>query len=193
MNAAKAPRKIVSTEEPVMPSPRQEAEPPQAKPPRKAVLAAFGADEEEDKPRQLKLINYSEEEQKAAQQSMQPAKEKQNPKEKANAIKALIAKVPTETNAVFSYKINWKAFDEGGDILRDKVKAWVAQKTSQLLGQEEPSMIDFIMSQLQSHTVANKLLEEVLAILDDEANPFIFKLYRMVIFETLKQEASLQD
>lgn len=186
MNAAKAPRKTSSLGAPPA-SPQPTPEPPVVKPVRKPALAAFGADEEEDKPRQLKTINYSAEEQKAAQQKLPSAKEK------ASAIKALIAKVPTDTKAVFGYKINWKAFDEGGDALKEKIQQWVAQKTTQLLGMEEASMIKFIMEQLTSHVSASKLLQEVQDVLDDEANPFIFKLYRMVIFESLKQESGLQD
>lgn len=194
MNAAKAQRNPSKAEASPKPSPQPNNESQQSKPVRKPVLAAFGDDEEEDKPRQLKVINYSEEEQKAGQQvSARDAKDKPSSKEKANAIKALIAKVPTETKAVFSYNISWDAFDKGGEALSTKVRGWVATKTNQLLGVEEPSMIDFIMTQLQNHVSASKLLEEVEGVLDDEANPFVFKLYRMVIFESLKQEADLQD
>jgi len=186
MNAAKAPRK--------QPAPAPALEPqPLPGPPapssggRKPLLAAFGGEEEEDKPRRrLKPIAYSEEEQKAAQR-----KAPLEPREKAAAIKRLIAKVPTETKAVFSYTIDWKSFDEGGKGLRGKIQTWVEKKTAELLGVAEASMVEFIMSKLEEHISAKKLLEELLLVLDDESNPFVFKLYRMVIFETLKQAAGL--
>ena len=187
MNAAKAPRRTANVELSPQLSPQPVVDSQPSKPMKKSALAAFGADDEERKPRELKTINYSEAEQKAAQQKLPTAKEK------ASAIKALIAKVPTDTKEVYSYKINWTAFDKGGDTLKEKMKTWVGQKTTELLGEEESSMTDFIMSQLAAHNSASKLLQEIQAVLDDEANPFVFKLYRMVIFETLKQEANLQD
>ena len=154
----------------------------------KAILAAFGGDEEEEQPkRSLKPISYTDEEQKAA--LLSPYK----PEDKAAVIDDLISKVPTTMKAVSSYDISWKAFDEGGVALKDKVRKWVLKKTTELLGEEEASMVDFIVAQLHEHAPPSALLEELQAVLDEEANPFVFKLYRMVIFETLKQSAGLQD
>jgi RNA-binding protein 25 len=196
MNAAKAPRKQPT---PAVVQPDPEPQPLPGPPGRESAptsggkkapfLAAFGAEEEEEKPRRtLKPITYTEEEQKAAQRKSPPSA-----KEKAAAIKRLISKVPTEIKAVFSYNIDWKSFDEGGKGLRKKIQTWVEKKTAELLGVAEASMVDFIMSKLDEHISAKKMLEELLLVLDDEANPFVFKLYRMVIFETLKQAAGLQE
>lgn len=194
MYAAKAQRKSPAGGS--GPSPPQVAAPPKreavpqarAASKSKAVLAAFGGEEEEEQPkRTLKPISYSEEEQKAALVSPQ------NAEEKAASVNEIISKVPTEDAAVFSYNMNWKDFDEGGPALREKIAKWVLKKTTELLGEEEESMVDFIMAQVQEHVSAIKLLEELQAVLDEEAKPFVFKLYRMVIFETLKQAANLQD
>ena len=54
-------------------------------------------------------------------------------------------------------------------------------------------MVDYIMTLLAEHTSAKKVLEALQEVLDEETNPFVFKLFRMVIFETLKQAAGLQD
>ena len=204
MNAAKAPRKspaaAASATSPGM-SPQSQ---PTAAPPRrdsggslqprvsagkpKAVLAAFGGDEDEDQPkRQLKIISYTEEEQKAAQRKAAGSSGSKT------AIKELIAQVPTDSKSVFAYPVDWKAYHEGGAALREKIAAWVSKKTTELLGEEEVSMVEFIMSQLDEHAAPSKLLEELSAVLDEEANPFVFKLFRMVIFETLKHAADLQD
>ena len=204
MNAAKAPRKspaaAASAKSPGM-SPQSQ---PVAAPPRrdsggslqprvpagkpKAVLAAFGGDEEEDQPkRQLKIISYTEEEQKAAQRKAAGSSGSKT------AIKELIAQVPTDSKSVFAYPVDWKAYHKGGAALREKIAAWVSKKTTELLGEEEASMVEFIMTQLDEHAAPSKLLEELSAVLDEEANPFVFKLFRMVIFETLKHAADLQE
>ena len=72
--------------------------------------------------------------------------------------------MPTETKAVFTYPIDWKAFDEGGQGLRKKIQAWVEKKTAELLGVAEASMVEFIMSKLDEHISAKKLLEELLQV-----------------------------
>ena len=186
MTAAKAPRV-----QPAASSPQQaqEVAPVPSKPKKTVALAAFGGDEEDDQPkRTLKPLTYSEEEQKAAQRPAPP-----NLKEKQAAVKELIAKVPTDIKAVFAFEIDWKAYDEGGETLKERIRKWVAKKTGELLGLEEASMVDYIMTLLAEHTSAKKVLEALQEVLDEETNPFVFKLFRMVIFETLKQAADLQD
>lgn len=197
MTAAKAPRKQAAAASPQQLSTQiseplsttQEPAAAQPKPIKPVVLAAFGGDEEEDQPkRMLKPLTYTEEEQKASQRVAAPSL-----KEKQAAVKELIAKVPTEIKEVFSYSIDWKAYDEGGPALKERIQKWVSRKTGELLGLEELSMVEFIMNLLAEHTPAKKVLEHLQEVLDEETNPFVFKLFRMVIFETLKQAANLQD
>ena len=192
MMAAKAPR----TRPPASPSQQPPSDPSQrsqdasvAQPKPRKPLAAFGGDEDEDQPkRMLKPLTYTEEEQKAAQRAAPPSL-----KEKQAAVKELIGQVPTDIKAVFACDINWKAYDEGAETLKERIRKWVAKKTGEMLGLEEASMVDYIMTLLAEHTPAKKVLEALQEVLDEETNPFVFKLFRMVIFETLKQAANLQD
>jgi PWI domain len=43
------------------------------------------------------------------------------------------------------------------------------------------------MEKLEEHAPPQQLLEEMREILDDEAEAFVLKLYRVVIFETQKK------
>ena len=196
MTAAKAPRKQSAAASPqqlstvASDSQNTASEPAlaQPKPVKSVVLAAFGGDEEEDQPkRMLKPLTYTEEEQKAGERVAAPSL-----KEKQAAVKELIAKVPTEMKAVFSYSIDWKAYDESA-TLKERIQNWVSKKTGELLGLEEASMVEFIMNLLAEHTPAKKFIDVLKQVLDEETNPFVFKLFRMVIFETMKQAANLQD
>ena len=56
---------------------------------------------------------------------------------------------------------------------------------------EEPSLVNFVLEKLGEHLGPSAMLEEVSAVLDDEAELFCFKLYRVVIFETAKQAAGV--
>ena len=66
-------------------------------------------------------------------------------------------------------------------------------QVQELMGAEEASMVEFVMSQLNDHTPPAKMHEELAPVLDDEADAFVLKLYRMVIFETQKHAQGLQE
>ena len=56
----------------------------------------------------------------------------------------------------------------------------------ELLGMEEASLVDFVMSRLAERASPEALMGDVGAVLDEEAEAFCVKLYRMVIYETSK-------
>jgi len=51
-------------------------------------------------------------------------------------------------------------------------------------------MIDFICSRVESQTPPQTLLDQVLPVLDEEAEPFVMKLWQMLIFLVRKAEAT---
>ena len=53
--------------------------------------------------------------------------------------------------------------------------------------------VTFIMEQLKQHVEPGKLLEELQAVLDEEAPGFVLKLFRSVIFDTEKQALGLLE
>ena len=67
-------------------------------------------------------------------------------------------------------------------------------QVTELLGTEEDdSMATFVMEKLSAHTPAAKVLDELSAVLDEDAEGFVVKLYRMVIFESQKAALGLND
>ncbi len=59
------------------------------------------------------------------------------------------------------------------------------------LGEEETTLVEFIVSNIQKHVSANTMLEQLEAILDEEADMFVLKLWRMLIFEVRRIETGL--
>lgn len=163
------------------------------------VLAAFGADEDEDQPkRKLIPLQYSAEEIRAAQAPAAAAEadEAAVPKSKEameKALKSLIRSIPSERAGIFAYDINWSAYDSGRSAMAAKILGWVKMKVQELMGEEEASMVEFVMGQLNEHVPPNKLHEDLGPVLDDEVDSFVIKLYRMVIFETQKHAQGLQE
>ncbi len=56
------------------------------------------------------------------------------------------------------------------------------------MGDEDKTFVSFIMEKITAHTSPDKMLEELVVFLDEDAEGFVLKLYRLVIFETEKQK-----
>lgn len=144
-----------------------------------ALADMFGDDEDDQPQRQLRLLNYSEDE--LAGSSGSPA---DDPKA---AVKRLMDNIPTSRDGVFAYPIKWDVYSP--NVLGANITKWVDRKISDLLGENEPTLVSFVMGKLGSNTSPRDLLSQLSEVLDDEAEVFIVKLYRMVIYETEKLAA----
>jgi len=66
------------------------------------------------------------------------------------------------------------------------MKAWITKKVVEYLGEEEQTLINFITTKLNGRCKPKELLSELEAVLDDDAEQFVIKLWRMLIFSVLK-------
>lgn len=71
------------------------------------------------------------------------------------------------------------------------MRPWVSKKITEFLGEEEETLVDYIVSCTKDHVQASKMLELLQAILDEEAEMFVLKMWRMLIFEIMKVETGL--
>lgn len=69
-----------------------------------------------------------------------------------------------------------------------RLKTWVTKKITELLGEEEATFVDFILEKVKAHVAAPSFLVELEPVLDSEAEVFMIKLWRMLIFEILRKE-----
>ncbi|XP_015957067.1 RNA-binding motif protein 25 isoform X1 [Arachis duranensis] len=103
--------------------------------------------------------------------------------------KQLIDMIPKTKEELFSYEINWAVYDK--HQLHDRMRPWISKKIKEFLGEEENTLIDYIVSSTQEHVKASQMLERLQIILDDEAEMFVLKMWRMLIFEIKKVETGL--
>lgn len=75
--------------------------------------------------------------------------------------------------------------------LHDRMRPWISKKIQEFLGEEETTLIDYIVSSTQEHVKASQMLERLQIILDEEAEMFVLKMWRMLIFEIKKVESGL--
>ncbi|KAL5230501.1 hypothetical protein ABZP36_029277 [Zizania latifolia] len=75
--------------------------------------------------------------------------------------------------------------------LHERMRPWIAKKIVEFLGEEESTLVDYIVSCTKDHVQASKMLELLHSILDVEAEMFVLKMWRMLIFEIKKVESGL--
>ncbi|WCJ38412.1 RNA-binding motif protein 25 [Euphorbia peplus] len=110
-------------------------------------------------------------------------------KQKLMDAKQLIDMIPKTKDELFSYEINWAVYDQ--HQLHDRMRPWISKKITEFLGEEEATLVDYIVSSTQEHVKASQMLEMLQSILDDEAEMFVLKMWRMLIFEIKKVETGL--
>ncbi|KAG1364082.1 RNA-binding protein 25-like [Cocos nucifera] len=104
--------------------------------------------------------------------------------------KQLIDMIPKTKEELFVYEINWDIYDK--HELHERMRPWISKKINEFLGEEEVTLVDYIVSCIRDHMQALKLLELLSSILDDEAEMFVLKMWRMLIFEIKRVETGLQ-
>ncbi|XP_010417962.1 PREDICTED: RNA-binding protein 25-like [Camelina sativa] len=103
--------------------------------------------------------------------------------------KQLIDTIPKTKEDLFSYEINWAMYDK--HQLHERMRPWISKKIMEFLGEEEATLVDFIVSNTQQHVKASQMLELLQSILDEEAEMFVLKMWRMLIFEIKRVEAGV--
>ncbi|XP_077995367.1 RNA-binding protein 25-like [Glandiceps talaboti] len=159
---------------------------------RKMTLSeVFNANEEDgrddaSKKRKLIPLDYTEEEMKAVRpsQSVVTAAE-----EKRKHIKSLIEKIPTAKEELFAYELNWSMVDE--NLMERRVKPWINKKIVEYIGEEEPTLVDFICQKVMARSSPQDILNDVTMVLDEEAEVFVVKMWRLLIYETEAKKIGL--
>lgn len=105
--------------------------------------------------------------------------------DKKEALKKLVDNIPTRKEDLFSYSVNWKMVDEY-DLIQSVMRPWIVKKIIEYLGEEEESLTSFMVSKLQAHCQPGDLLEELSMVLDDDSEQFVLKLWRMLIYHSLR-------
>uniref|UniRef100_M1D213 RNA-binding region RNP-1 and Splicing factor PWI family member protein n=2 Tax=Solanum tuberosum TaxID=4113 RepID=M1D213_SOLTU len=118
-----------------------------------------------------------------------PDKVKTPDNQKLLDAKQLIDMIPKTKDELFSYEINWAIYDK--NALHERMRPWISKKITDFLGEEEPTLVDYIVSSTQEHVKATEMLERLQSILDEEAEMFVLKMWRMLIFEIKKVETGL--
>lgn len=100
--------------------------------------------------------------------------------EKRRHIKSIIDKIPTEKNALFSYPLDKSEIDS---TIEKKIRPWINKKIIEYIGEPEPTLVDFICSKVLAGSTPQGILDDVQMVLDEEAEVFVVKMWRLLIYE----------
>ena len=109
--------------------------------------------------------------------------------EKKKKLAELISRIPTDKVDVFAYAVDWDVLDD--QMIESRLKPWVNRKITEFIGEPEPTLVDFVCSKVQKKTAAATILADVEAVLDEEAEMFVMKMWRLIIYETEAKKAGL--
>ena len=104
-----------------------------------------------------------------------------NSEDKRRHIKSLIEKIPTDKAALFEYKVDWDMVD--AQLMEKRIRPWVNKKITEYIGEPEPTLTEFICSKVLAGSSPNSVLEDVQMVLDEEAEVFVVKMWRLLIYE----------
>eukprot|EP00736_Rhodelphis_marinus_P011028 Rmarinus@m.12945 len=107
----------------------------------------------------------------------------------AQDTQTLVEKIPTKTSDLFAYNVEWDVLDRHPQVL-EKLQSFVSRKVKEYLGAEEPDLSRFVVERLRTRSSAKDVLADLVEVFDKDAETFVVKLWRMLIYETLRTSSS---
>lgn len=104
-------------------------------------------------------------------------------------INAIAEKIPSKKEDVFGYPINWALFDQA-ELAEKRLKPWISKKIVEYLGEEEMELLQVIVNKLKEHSSPTDILSQLSIVFDEETEGFVLKLWRLIIFELLRLQAT---
>ncbi|CAB1339878.1 unnamed protein product [Coregonus sp. 'balchen'] len=160
-----------------------------------SVFNKFDDEEADEAPRKRKLVplDYGDDD-KILQSVVDGASglaaiKGANTEEKRKHIKSLIEKIPTGKTELFSYPLDWSAVDS--TLMDRRIRPWINKKIIEYIGEEEATLVDFVCSKVMAHGTPQGILDDVAMVLDEEAEVFIVKMWRLLIYETEAKKIGL--
>jgi len=184
-----------------IPEPEEESAPPEPIPTPPSIPTIHKTKVEAPKRKKLPVADIfnqeEEEESDKPKKKLKPlpiaSSEKKDSKsvdDKRKHIKSLIEKIPTDKGDLFAYNIDWDLVDN--QLMEKRIRPWVNKKIAEYIGEPEPTLTDFICSKVLAGSEPKAILEDVQMVLDEEAEVFVVKMWRLLIYEieNKKQKSS---
>ncbi|KAM6906412.1 RNA-binding protein 25b isoform 2-T2 [Lycodopsis pacificus] len=156
-----------------------------------SVFDKFDDEETDEQPRKRKLVplDYDDDKSLGVDGAGLSSIKGDDTEEKRKHIKTLIEKIPTAKPELFLYPLDWSMVDT--TLMERRVRPWINKKIIEYIGEEEATLVDFVCSKVMAHSMPQSILDDVAMVLDEEAEVFIVKMWRLLIYETEAKKIGL--
>jgi len=101
--------------------------------------------------------------------------------------------VPKDPEKTLSTKIDWNLVYEG-NLIELKMRKWITERLKSYLGgQEDQELTNFVVGLLTAKANVKQIKTELVVVLEDDAENFVVKMWRRLIFEVLKVKHKIKD
>ncbi|GAC75206.1 hypothetical protein PANT_14d00085 [Moesziomyces antarcticus T-34] len=138
-----------------------------------SAVKVLGEEEDEQTKRGLKHIHLGE---------------SLSARERAEKLAAIAAGLPSDTAELLAQTPGWEWIDAA--MVR-KYRSWVDAQIEESLGEKVDELVNVVVETIQSHASASALVEVVEPVLDDEAEAFVEKLWRMLLVDSQAAAAGI--
>lgn len=104
-------------------------------------------------------------------------------------IKEIVASVPTDKEDLWKVTINWNYLSES--IIDERLQPFANKKIIEYLGIQEDELVVAIIDHIRAKNDAQGLVDELEPVLAEEAEEFVLKFWRMLVFELRAAEAGI--
>jgi len=105
--------------------------------------------------------------------------------------KELVHYIPRDQSKLLKYTIDWKLIDEN-DLVEKTMRGWIDARIQEYLGEEEADLTNFAVGLLAHHIPPKDIIAEMEMVLVEDAEGFVVKMWRRLIFESLKIKYTIQ-
>lgn len=146
-------------------------------------------DDDSMEPKKRKLVPLDYDEDKTSAATSPSEKKAATAEEKRQKIKQLIDSIPTGKDELYDFTVDWDIVDQ--NLMDKRIKPWVTKKIIEYIGEEEPTLTEFICQKVVAKSTPQSIQNDVAMILDEEAEVFVVKMWRLLVYETEAKKLGL--
>lgn len=100
-------------------------------------------------------------------------------------LRDLVKLIPHTRDEILSSSIEYELLPN----IDERLRAWLKKKLKELIGNGSDALVEMIMMKLRDRCTAKDLISRLTDVLDEDTEPFVLKMWRMVLFEMARYKA----
>ncbi len=89
-------------------------------------------------------------------------------------------RIPRDAEGIFGFPVVWEAVDSE---MLEEIRPWVRRGLVSVVGEDDDETVGIIVGLLEAHTSARQVVEEMAVALEEDAEPFVAEIWRVLLLE----------